>query len=304
MLIFADRRRVSTIFTTAQLVDHEGQRLQLVSTSMRMLRVAILFLICAPAATGQALRGTIVVRFYSKDKIIFAGDSRTSVHGSDVRSDKECKLLALNGKLIVAVGGNVGGRAYEDTSGKIVFTPPVAQKFAREEASGLRPDERDPVAPVASAWAAKMQEFDSRQGVPDAASQKEAANGIAISWAFFASTNSLGQLVVVEGDVFWDAATQSFKAGYWDHSQPSDQFEANDTRKSDPFFQRLKNTSVPNSYHPEWKDRDAAKAVYITEKTRDLAHDDRIGGGIDAVELRKGVRKPEWIQLKRGCPAH
>lgn len=273
-------------------------------------KIVIPFLIYAGAAASQALTGTIVVVFYSPAEAVFAADSRTTVVGADYSSDDECKLLVLNGNIIAAFGGTTGSSVRNGQNGAPVFYD-AAQKFAREEASKLRRDKGDTIGALASAWTERMREFDAQSIAMDSKVEEPPYNnkeeGEAYSWAIFASTNPDGQLVVVDGVVYWSTHSSSLVtkvSAPYNSDNPISQFIANDTPQSDPIFQRLKAKNLPSSYHPEWKDRDAAKAVYLAEQTRDQAHDERIGGKIDAVELRRGASNARWIQLKEGCPSN
>lgn len=306
-------------FTKRFHLEHrlEGSTTERTTTTVKTIILCILFLffICPGRAAGQVQRGTIVVIFYSPAKVILAADSRSQVeesNGVTLRND-ECKLLALEPNLIAAFGGLVGGRVppRDRPNGPPVFDAGAAHEIAREEASKLKHTELDSARVLASAWADRMQEFIVKVSrvdpnvIQEARKQSEEKN-FDVSWSLFAATDSHGRLVLHKGVVYWNNQGNSFAAGEQELPllQPPNQFVASSTSKSYRIFDRLKAENLPANYHTEWKDREAAKAIYLAEQTRDQANDDRIGGKIDAIELRRGARKAEWIQLKAGCPAN
>jgi len=60
------------------------------------LLIFALFLLSAEAMS-QIRSGTAIVIFYSKQRVIFAGESRVTLVGKDVSfKDDECKVFALN----------------------------------------------------------------------------------------------------------------------------------------------------------------------------------------------------------------
>jgi hypothetical protein len=264
-----------------------------------MTRLIILILLSGSVASAQALRGTIVVYFYNNAKVVFAADSRSSVwQATVVRShlDDECKILVFRKNILAAFGGFVG------VSDPFGLPDHAAQVIAREQAAKLGNNDPNPAKTLGIAWSRSMLDYITRTSAKDPTIKRKASDDF-YSWALFAAANSNGRLVLVRSRVFWNAATQIFD---WGGSElnPPDQYSVNGTKKSYPTFVRLRKQSLPEDYHPEWKDREAAKAVYLAEQTRDQANDERLGGKIDSVELRRGASKAEWITRKKGCPAN
>jgi len=91
--------------------------------------------------------GTVILFFYSPDKVIFAADScQTTIRsGANVGyRDDECKLLALDEHFIAGFGGLSKG---------VRFT---SRDIAKHEFKKLRKHEPDLIQLLADAWANQM----------------------------------------------------------------------------------------------------------------------------------------------------
>lgn len=269
---------------------------QTLPAQLKILCVAYVLVCLSNSAFGQMDGGTIVVFFQSSDKVILAADSHLSLHGVNIPPrDDECKLLALNNNLIVATAGSVIGPAVEDL-GPNTNDVNMAQKFAREEASKIGPTVRDPARALASAWVDRMTPF-VRGQLPNLDSTILAKRQL--THGLFAGMTPSGTMGLYWGTVEWDG--HGIIGGARElYSNASVPFRAIGTAKGMIAFKRFVNAKVPPKFLPEWKDRDIAKAVYLAERVRDTAQDEKIAGPIDVLELRTNGT-PYWVRRKKNC---
>lgn len=267
---------------------------QTLPAQLKILCVAYVLVCLSNSAFGQMDGGSIVVFFHSSDEVILAADSRLSFHGVNIPPrDNECKLLALNNNVIVATAGPLIGPAVEDL-GPNTNVVNMAQQFAREEASKIGPTVRDPARALASAWIDRMTPF-VRGQLPNLDStilaKRQLVHGL------FAGMTPSGTVGLYWGTVEWDGHDIIGQKRDLNSTVP---FWAITTAKGMIAFKRFVNTKVPPNFHPEWKDRDIAKAAYLAERVRDTAQDDKIAGPIDVLELRTNGT-PYWVRRKKNC---
>jgi hypothetical protein len=260
-------------------------------------------LIQVSAARQQIQGGTVVVIFYSHDKVIFAADSRRAVTNQQgvivSKRDNECKLLALNNRVIVATAGKIVAEDVDlEKPGLGINSANMALQLAREAASGTEPMEQDPAKVLAKAWLNRMVPFVREQV------RHPYPPGTELTQALFAGRLPDGTLRLYMSTVIWDG--QQIASGRDADPvplNPSEPFLPPLAKeKSMEVFSNLVNTNVPSSFHPEW-DRDAAKAVYLAARVRGTPpRDETIGGRIDAVELQANGTIT-WVRRKDYCRA-
>ncbi len=262
------------------------------------LTVALIFVVgCWPnPAFGQTQGGTIVVIFYSHDKVIFAADSRRALsNGEGVivnKRDNECKLLALNNSVIVATAGKIVAKNSDINSEN------MALRFAKEAAEGIGPMEVDPAKVMAEKWLYMMVPFVAEQVRQWNTTSLE--TGRELTQVLFAGRLLSGALVVYFPKVVWDGHGV-ISGGGLVILDPSNPFlPPLAKQKSMNAFSGLVNTHVPSNFHPEWKDRDAAKALYLAEKVIDVAGDETIAKPVDVLELQANGTIT-WVRRKDCC---
>jgi hypothetical protein len=271
------------------------------SSPLKILWLPLIFICLPNPAFSQVRGGTIVVMFYSPDKVIFAADSRLTIRGINARTrDDDCKLLALNKSVIVATGGDLVGLdvGYADIGANASRN--MAQVLAKNEASKIGPTVVDPAKILATAWLEKMVPFVKNVVTNlDPAIREQLLAKRQLTHGLFAGIAPDGDVTLYWSIVEWDGSDirGSSKPMVYNPSVP---FLAYGSTKGMTVFVELVNTNVSPSIHPEWKDRDIAKTIYLAEKVRDTAHDPAIAGPIDVAELRRGSTI-NWIQRKPNC---
>jgi hypothetical protein len=259
-------------------------------TQVTILCLALVVFCSSGATFSQTQGGTIVIVFYSHDKVIFAADSRLS-RSYAPPSDDDCKLAALNNNVIVATAGPVVGIQEEGVAN-------MAQEFAREEAKNIGPGVEDPAKALASIWVKRMLAWEQYLDAGFSPSLKPPGQKKEWTQVLFAGRLK-SNLVLYLAIMKWDGQHIVADSGpiNLDVSNPFPFILGKN--KSQDAFDRLKNTNPPLDFHAEW-DRDVAKAAYLAEKIIKTAGDETIKGPVDILELRRDGTIC-WVQRKKNC---
>ena len=144
--------------------------------------------ILSNSALGQMKSGTVITVFFSQNKVVFAGDSRLTITGDDtapgkkIYSDEECKVFALDNKVLFAATGISTHGAFSSSG----LTLGEGEWSSHAEAVKSAATESDVVS-VATAWANRMKKiFESDVLRSDNAVRSVEKDGNLLSTGIFA----------------------------------------------------------------------------------------------------------------------
>jgi hypothetical protein len=270
-----------------------------------------LLLCLAPARdTGGPKSGTIILTFYSNDKVVFATESLIKLTGKSVQYREDgCKIRAIQKKFIFASSGL---NAYEHVPGHGVswdgYDSP-ARLVARVPDSAP-----DPVKALASLWGTWMEEHVTDELTRNPEPILRDKKNDVLTYAMFAGPNRQGELVTYRVRLRCDCSAGPKRAvldieqqspqpgtmGRFGSEEAADIADELLSRKSERARLELAGwkSRLAGMNRAEWE---SAMTVWAADFVIRNASTKDIGSPVDAVEMSSSgaIR---WIQRKPNCP--
>ena len=271
----------------------------------------VLLLCLAPVPhTGGPKSGTIVLTFYTKEKVVFAAESRLKLTGTSVEYREDaCKVRAVQKKFIFATSGLNG---YEHVYGHgVSWDGYGAPARLVDQVPDSAPD---PVKALARLWAEWMEEHITDELTRNPGPILRGKKTDALNHAMFAGLNRQGEIVMYSVH-FRCACSAGPKRAVFEIEQESPKSGAmggfGTEEATDVVDELLSRKSERARLEiAGWKtrlagmssaEREGAMTVWAADFVIRNTSSKDIGGPVDAVEMSSSgaVR---WIQRKPNCP--
>jgi hypothetical protein len=273
----------------------------------KLIIIALFFALGAPLAMTQMKSGTVIIIFFSKEKVILAGDSRVIEVGEGTKRsyrDDECKIFALNNKIIYAASGMIGHDFSPRETG--------AAWDAHREAMQIASSATD-IKTIADAWAARIKQLIDADFVnyPQLFEAALRTKTFLVS-AVFAGLDADNKLSVYSVVLTCDCHPfhKSARVDVGPRPPTDDGLPVGIMAKQEAtvVFNELIAGKTPRSNleRKRWtslsrKKRETAITIRSVEFIIKNAATDEIGGAVDALEIDASGRI-RWIQRKKNCP--
>lgn len=273
---------------------------------MKRLLLAFWLGCVIPAAVGQVKTGTVVVVYFTQDKIIMAADSR-GLLGEVTPSNSECKIAALNRQVVFGSSQVIG-----------VGSPPVGLRpwkntdeahTAYNNTPGETPKS---VEAIAYRWANSISYyFQSFYFAAPGAVQQAQKDGL-LTQAYFAGLDSDGKLSLYFVKITFDATNPlpiNFGVQKIEKCLLNDFCFIGETEVVSEFLGLTSDRAKREA--ATWKpakgfapsDYDLLRTIRLVDLTITYHQGIKdVGGPIDAVQLN-GDGSLRWFARKRNCPA-
>jgi hypothetical protein len=273
----------------------------------------LLMLLVAASTFSRTKSGTIILVFYSSDKVVMVADSRVELHGKAdaVFRDDGCKLFELDKKLIAGITG-VTGREF--SPGEIGEPWDIVEYVKRDAESIVKTSADDVAEAMARRWGQTLRTLLDKE-FADPTSPIVDLNSHLLSSATFAGVSLSGDLSVYTVTATCCAAVKGKKRALVDINlqQPtSDGYPVGALGIAAGFSilnELIENkTARAQAESREWnkkvpsisaRDMDARLTAHFADAIIRFSGDKCVGGPIDIVELdRNGYR---WVERKTAC---
>jgi hypothetical protein len=266
---------------------------------------SVVFLLCSSQiAWPQVKTGTVLFINFTPSDLTIAADSRVTLGGGGY-NDTECKISAFGDKFVFVMAGAV-------FSTDDLRNP---HSIARQiwELNSLTEQSAKKLVPViAEEWVARMEQIYAQSGQIGAV--KKHMGGEVLANAFFAATDSMGQLAIVgvnidfDGQLF-DTSGQihithnirnlppdSWASGGLD--EVADEYRLETSVRAKEYMSQFR-TEILSLSPLEQRARLAAKYVEMSI----LLHPRKaeLGFPIDVLQLKPGTGV-NWVSIKANCP--
>lgn len=282
------------------------------------VRSVLLFLLllaispCTPHAGERFVvkHGTVVVIFFSKDRVVLAADSRLTFSGRrQGNEDNQCKISDLGEETIFA-GSGVSGYNFGPGQRTPVFD---AYAAALQTARTLRPGAHDRAKAVAEGWAKKVKAALDGELVrhpEEVMASMHGSSNLLASGVFAGKTSD--SLVVYFAAVNCECSgRQKFSSVRITQLHPTDDglpLASVGTAETMGLFSEVVDASSDRGVKEVagWNndanapDRDAQVTVKTAEFILHHSKDHTIGGPINAIELDQNGQV-HWVRKEKSC---